>query len=111
MSPSFPSSSISQDVREKSPVQGVPQVDNGSREPYANFVNDVPPSGWTSSRLASCLSTFAMCPPCSSYESQPSRDSSPVNLCYESHTNNSSQPFNPCQQVHHMRTLSLSANQ
>lgn len=68
MSSPFPSSPVSQDVQEKSPITGLPQAGNDGRGSYAGFVNAVPTSGWTSSRLADCLSSFAMCPPCSSYE-------------------------------------------
>ncbi|KAH8910665.1 hypothetical protein BR93DRAFT_934273 [Coniochaeta sp. PMI_546] len=70
MSSPFSSSPVSQDPRQKSPVQRAPQSGNGGGG-YAGFVSEVPTSGWTSSRLADCLSSFAMCPPCSSYESQP----------------------------------------
>jgi hypothetical protein len=79
MSSPFSSSPVSQDLRQNSPVRGLPQVgDDGGG--YAGFVNEVPTSGWTSSRLADCLSSFAMCPPCSSYESQPSMWSSNSHL-------------------------------
>jgi len=70
MSSPLSTAPASQDVRQKSPVHRLLQA-RDHEGGYAGFVNEVPASGWTSSRLADCLSSFAMCPPCPSYEPQP----------------------------------------
>lgn len=70
MSSPISNSPVSQDLLRKSPGRSTPQVGNDGTG-YAGFVSEVPTSGWTSSRLADCLSSFAMCPPYSSYDSQP----------------------------------------
>ncbi|KAL2023444.1 hypothetical protein VTK56DRAFT_2440 [Thermocarpiscus australiensis] len=61
-----------QDGQEKSPLAAHlgPGVDAG-RKPYNFFSNGGLSSGWTGSRLAECFASFSMCPPCSTFESQP----------------------------------------
>jgi hypothetical protein len=72
MSTPYSDDPASQDGLEKASLAG-PQGRDGSaeRKPFAAF-SETFPSGWTGSRLADCLASFSMCPPCSTYEPQPS---------------------------------------
>lgn len=82
----FSGSPDAQDAREKLPLSGRhTQGSNDSRRALAGFGNDFP-SGWTSSRLAECLSSFAMCPPCSTYDSQPAYQPIPTTAPYEAYS-------------------------
>ncbi|KAB5536676.1 hypothetical protein GE09DRAFT_336148 [Coniochaeta sp. 2T2.1] len=76
MSSPMSSSPVSK-MRQKSPIQGLSQAGNDGGG-YAGFVDEVPVSGWTSSRLADCFQNFVLCPPCSPYEHQQSYQSVPA---------------------------------
>ena len=68
MSASYSEDPASLEGHEKSPLAGPPgRAANDARKPFEGFAEGFS-SGWTGSRLAECLASFSMCPPCSKYE-------------------------------------------
>lgn len=66
MSTPYQDDPTGESVHEKPPLDGLP-----GRRAFA-ALSDGFPSGWTPSRLADCMASFPICPPCSTYNAQSS---------------------------------------
>lgn len=73
-----------QDGPEKPPlVDSSARPDETDRKPFTPVADGFTP-GWTGSRIADCLASFALCPPCTTYESQPTTYSHlPTTVSYD----------------------------
>ncbi|KAK0657484.1 hypothetical protein B0T16DRAFT_452940 [Cercophora newfieldiana] len=84
MSTPYSDDTVLQDGQEKSPLVGPPgRASSSARKPFAAFPDGFP-TGWTGTRIADCLASFAMCPPCSTtYEPQPGYQQLPTTAPYD----------------------------